>query len=57
MTQSEDLEVERGARTRQRSECQEEILTDFQQLSRDGIRACLAYAAERERRTLVIPAA
>jgi uncharacterized protein (DUF433 family) len=33
------------------------ILTDFPQLERDDIRACLAYAAERERRTLSIPAA
>jgi uncharacterized protein (DUF433 family) len=29
-----------------------EILADFPQLTRDDIRACLAYAAERERRTL-----
>jgi uncharacterized protein (DUF433 family) len=28
----------------------EEILTDFPQLSRDSIQACLAYAADRERR-------
>jgi uncharacterized protein (DUF433 family) len=33
------------------------IVTDFPQLTRDDIRACLAYAAERERRTLTIPAA
>jgi uncharacterized protein (DUF433 family) len=33
------------------------ILADFPQLERDDIRACLAYAAERERRTLSIPAA
>lgn len=31
---------------------EDEILTDFPQLSREDIRACLAYAAERER-TLV----
>ena len=29
-----------------------EILADFPQLTHDDIRACLAYAAERERRTL-----
>jgi uncharacterized protein (DUF433 family) len=34
-----------------------ELLTDFPQLTHDDIRACLAYAAERERRTLSIPAA
>jgi uncharacterized protein (DUF433 family) len=34
-----------------------EILRDFPQLTRDDIRACLAYAAERERRTLGTPAA
>jgi uncharacterized protein (DUF433 family) len=34
-----------------------ELLTDFPQLAHDDIRACLAYAAERERRTLSIPAA
>ncbi len=34
-----------------------EILGDFPQLSSDDIRACLAYAAERERRTLSTPAA
>jgi uncharacterized protein (DUF433 family) len=36
---------------------EEQILTDFPQLKRDDIRACLAYAAERERRTLTTPAA
>ncbi len=36
---------------------EDQILADFPQLTRDGIRACLAYAAERERRTLTIPAA
>ncbi|MFA5891921.1 MAG: DUF433 domain-containing protein [Actinomycetota bacterium] len=34
-----------------------EILADFPQLTHDDIRACLAYAAERERRTLTSPAA
>ncbi|MPY90201.1 MAG: DUF433 domain-containing protein [Luteitalea sp.] len=34
-----------------------ELLADFPQLTRDDIRACLAYAAERERRSLAVPAA
>jgi uncharacterized protein (DUF433 family) len=34
-----------------------QILADFPQLTGDDIRACLAYAAERERRTLTTPAA
>mgnify|MGYP003492832303 CR=1 FL=1 len=34
-----------------------EILADFPQLGSDDIRACLAYAAERERRTVTTPAA
>jgi uncharacterized protein (DUF433 family) len=34
-----------------------EVLVDFPQLSADDIRAGLAYAAERERRTLSVPAA
>jgi uncharacterized protein (DUF433 family) len=34
-----------------------ELLADFPQLTHDDIRACFAYAAERERRTLSIPAA
>lgn len=32
-----------------------EIVGDFPQLSADDIRACLAYAAERERRVVSIP--
>ena len=36
---------------------EDQILADFPQLTRDDIRACLAYAAERERRTLSTPAA
>ncbi len=36
---------------------EEQILGDFPQLSREDIRACLAYAAERERRSLVVSAA
>ena len=34
-----------------------QILADFAQLTCDDVRACLAYAAERERRTLTTPAA
>ena len=34
-----------------------EVLRDFPQLTRDDIRACLAFAAERERRVFGIPAA
>jgi uncharacterized protein (DUF433 family) len=34
-----------------------ELLADFPQLSPADIRACFAYAAERERRGLVLPAA
>ena len=36
---------------------EEQILGDFPQLTHADIRACLAYAAERERRTLGVPAA
>jgi uncharacterized protein (DUF433 family) len=35
----------------------EQLLADFPQLAREDIRACLTYAAERERRTISIPAA
>jgi uncharacterized protein (DUF433 family) len=35
----------------------DQVLADFPQLSLEDIRACLAYAAERERRTRTIPAA
>ncbi|OFV87249.1 MAG: hypothetical protein A2V74_11905 [Acidobacteria bacterium RBG_16_70_10] len=34
-----------------------QILADFPQLKLEDIRACLAYAAERERRTQTVPAA
>ena len=34
---------------------EDKILADFPQLSRDDIRACLAYAAEREQRTIGAP--
>jgi uncharacterized protein (DUF433 family) len=33
----------------------EEILADFPDLTEDDIRACLAFAADRERRLMVIP--
>jgi uncharacterized protein (DUF433 family) len=36
---------------------EQQLLDEFPRLTRDHIRACLAYAAERERRTLGIPAA
>jgi uncharacterized protein (DUF433 family) len=36
---------------------EDELLEQFPQITRDDVRACLAYAAEREWRTLVIPAA
>ena len=34
-----------------------QILADFPQLTSDDVRTCLAYAAERERRTFSTPAA
>lgn len=36
---------------------EDEVLQEFPQLERDAIRACLAFAAERERITLGFPAA
>jgi uncharacterized protein (DUF433 family) len=33
------------------------VLSDFPRLTREDIRACLAFAAERERRVVVPPAA
>ncbi len=36
---------------------EDQLLKEFPQLTREDIRGCLAYAAERERRTLGIPAA
>jgi uncharacterized protein (DUF433 family) len=36
---------------------EDQLVADFAQLVREDIRACLAYAAERERRTSVTPAA
>ena len=35
----------------------DEILADFPDLTAEDIRACLAFAADRERRLWVIPAA
>jgi uncharacterized protein (DUF433 family) len=34
---------------------EQDILADFPQLSSEDIRACLAFAAERERRVMSIP--
>jgi uncharacterized protein (DUF433 family) len=36
---------------------EDQLLSEFPQLTQEDIRACLAYAAERERRTIGIPAA
>ena len=36
---------------------EEQIVSEFSQLAREDIRACLAYAAERERRSVSLPAA
>ncbi len=36
---------------------QDEIFEDFPELTPDDIRACLAFAADRERRLVAIPAA
>lgn len=35
---------------------EEQVLADFPQLTRDDIRACLAFAADRERRLASVPA-
>jgi uncharacterized protein (DUF433 family) len=35
----------------------DEILADFPDLTAEGIRACLAFAADRQRRLWVVPAA
>lgn len=34
---------------------EEEILSDFPELTRDDIRACLAFAADRERQLAILP--
>ena len=36
---------------------EDEIVADFPELTRDDIHACLAFAADRERRLMLIPAA
>ena len=36
---------------------EEQLLAEFTQLTREDVRACLAYAAERERRSVTLPAA
>jgi len=36
---------------------EDEILADFPQLAREDIRACLAFAAERERKLSSVPGA
>lgn len=35
---------------------EEEILADFPELTREDIRACLAFAADRERKLVTVPA-
>jgi uncharacterized protein (DUF433 family) len=35
---------------------EQQVLADFPQLTSDDIRACLAFAAERERRVVSMPA-
>jgi uncharacterized protein (DUF433 family) len=36
---------------------EEEILDDFPDLTREDIKACLAFAADRERKLVTVPAA
>ena len=36
---------------------EDQVLADFPQLAREDIRACLAFAADRERRLMSVPAA
>ncbi|HVI72119.1 MAG TPA: DUF433 domain-containing protein [Pyrinomonadaceae bacterium] len=36
---------------------EEEILDDFPDLTREDIKACLAFAADRERKLITVPAA
>jgi len=36
---------------------EDDVLADFPQLVREDIRACLAFAAERERRLVSVPSA
>ena len=35
---------------------EKEILADFPELTREDIRACLAFAADRERKLMTVPA-
>ncbi|MBA3473134.1 MAG: DUF433 domain-containing protein [Rubrobacter sp.] len=35
---------------------EEEILADFPELTREDIQACLAFAADRERKLMTVPA-
>lgn len=35
--------------------CEDAILSDFPDLTREDIRACLAFAADRERRLVEVP--
>ena len=35
---------------------EDQVLADFPQLTREDIRACLAFAADRERRLMSVPA-
>ena len=50
VTVSDVLEYLAGGMT------EDEIVSDFPYLTREDIRACLAFAAERERRILTAPA-
>jgi uncharacterized protein (DUF433 family) len=36
---------------------EEQILADFPDLTRDDLKACIAFAADRERRLITVPAA
>jgi len=36
---------------------EEQILADFPDLTRDDLKACIAFAADRERRLITLPAA
>ena len=51
ITVSDVLEYLAGGMT------EEEILRDFSELTREDIRACLAFAADRERKLFAIPSA
>jgi len=50
MTVQDVLEYLAGGMT------EDEILADFPELTRDDIRACLGFAADRERKLFVAPA-